>query len=72
MQCIAYSYYKVKPMLIGELSAATDCPVETIRYFEHIGLLRPAGRLSNGYRDYSDEHLKWLQFILRSRALGFS
>ena len=59
-------------MRIGELAEACDCPVETIRYYENIGLLPAAERLPNGYRNYRDEHRRWLQFIVRSRDLGFS
>ncbi len=59
-------------MRIGELSHACDCPVETVRYYEKIGLLPQAARLENGYRSYENMHLKWLQFILRSKELGFS
>ena len=59
-------------MRIGELARACDCPVETIRYYERIGLLPQAARLENGYRSYEALHEKWLHFILRSRQLGFS
>ena len=59
-------------MRIGELATACDCPPETIRYYEKIGLLPQAARRANGYRSYEDTHLKWLQFILRSKELGFS
>ena len=59
-------------MRIGELARACDCPVETIRYYEKIGLLPRAARLENGYRSYEDSHRKWLQFIRRSKELGFS
>ena len=59
-------------MRIGELARACECPVETIRYYEKIGLLPYAARRANGYRSYEDMHQKWLQFILRSRELGFS
>jgi len=59
-------------MRIGELASACDCPAETIRYYEKIGLLPAAIRLANGYRSYEDRHRKWLQFIIRSRELGFS
>ena len=59
-------------MQIGKLAKSCDCPVETIRYYEKIGLLPTPARLANGYRCYADMHRKWLQFILRSRALGFS
>jgi len=59
-------------MRIGELAKACDCPAETIRYYEKIGLLPPAARQTNGYRRYDDTHQTWLQFILRSKELGFS
>ena len=59
-------------MRIGELSADCGCPVETIRYFEKIGLLPEPIRNANGYRHYEVSHQKWLHFILRSRALGFT
>jgi len=59
-------------MRIGELAATCGCPVETIRYFEKIGLLPHPLRAANGYRYYDESRQKWLQFILRSRALGFT
>jgi MerR family mercuric resistance operon transcriptional regulator len=59
-------------MRIGELARACDCPAETIRYYEKIGLLPQAVRRANGYRSYDDTYQKWLQFILRSKELGFS
>jgi MerR family mercuric resistance operon transcriptional regulator len=59
-------------MRIGELARACDCPAETIRYYEKIGLLPKAVRRANGYRSYEDTHQKCLQFILRSKELGFS
>jgi len=59
-------------MRIGGLAKTCDCPRETIRYYEKIGLLPRAVRTANGYRSYDSSHQKWLDFILRSRALGFS
>jgi DNA-binding transcriptional MerR regulator len=59
-------------MRIGKLSTSCDCPAETIRYFEKIGLLPRPLRGANGYRSYDESHRKWLLFILRSRALGFT
>jgi MerR family mercuric resistance operon transcriptional regulator len=59
-------------MQIGELAARCSCPVETIRYYEKIGLLPAAERAGNGYRQYDDRHRKWLQLTLRSRALGLT
>jgi len=59
-------------MRIGTLAAACNCPAETIRYYEKIGLLPKPIRTANGYRSYDERHQKWLQFVLRSRALGFT
>lgn len=59
-------------MRIGELAQSCGCAVETVRYYEKIGLLPAAGRLPNGYRVYEETHRKWLQFVLHSRALGFT
>lgn len=59
-------------MKIGELARNCGCPAETIRYFEKIGLLPTPLRGLNGYRYYDESNQKWLQFILRSRALGFT
>ena len=59
-------------MKIGELARNCGCPAETIRYFEKIGLLPAPVRGVNGYRYYDESNQKWLQFILRSRALGFT
>ena len=57
---------------IGELSRHTGCNIETIRYYERIGLLPPPPRTEGGHRLYADEHLKRLTFIRRSRELGFT
>jgi MerR family transcriptional regulator, mercuric resistance operon regulatory protein len=59
-------------MRIGMLAASCNCPAETIRYYEKIGLLPKPVRTANGYRSYDDRHQKWRQFVLRSRALGFT
>lgn len=57
---------------IGTLSKRTDCNIETIRYYEHGGLLPRPARTPGGYRLYGIEHLKRLTFIRRARALGFA
>lgn len=59
-------------MRIGELGTAADCDVETIRYYERIGLLAPPRRTPSGYRDYGAAHLARLQFIRHCRALQLS
>tara|TARA_B100002052_G_C15723673_1_gene525362 strand:+ start:393 stop:794 length:402 start_codon:yes stop_codon:yes gene_type:complete len=58
-------------MHIGEASRASGLPTKTIRYYEDIGLVRPARR-TNGYRDFSDQDTHKLAFLGRSRSLGFS
>lgn len=56
----------------GELARLTDCNIETIRYYEKIGMLPDPPRTATGYRVYSAPHVARLRFILRGRALGFS
>jgi MerR family transcriptional regulator, mercuric resistance operon regulatory protein len=57
---------------IGALSKHTGTNIETIRYYERVGLLPAPGRTAGGYRLYGTDHLKRLNFIRRARALGFS
>lgn len=59
-------------MLIGTLSKQTGCHIETIRYYERIGLLPKPLRSEGGHRIYDQEQMKRLVFICRSRELGFS
>lgn len=58
-------------MNIGDVAQASGLPAKTIRYYEDIGLVRPA-RGENGYRSFSETDLHKLRFLGRSRALGFS
>jgi MerR family mercuric resistance operon transcriptional regulator len=55
----------------GELAKRADCNIETVRYYEKIGLLPDPPRTAGGYRDYDREHGRRLRFILRARELGF-
>jgi Cu(I)-responsive transcriptional regulator len=57
---------------IGELGKLTGTKVETIRYYERIGLLAAPRRTADNYRAYGSGHLNRLSFIRRSRDLGFS
>lgn len=61
-----------RALTIGKLSKRTDCNIETIRYYERIGILPAPPRSAGGFRLYSDDHLKRLMFVRRSRQLGFS
>lgn len=59
-------------MKIGEASAASGCHIETIRYYERIGLLPRPARTQSGYRAYRPDEVQRLRFITRGRELGFS
>jgi MerR family mercuric resistance operon transcriptional regulator len=63
-----------KPPLvqIGALSERTGVNIETIRYYERIGLLAAPRRSPGGYRRYSIEDVRRLRFVRRSRELGFA
>lgn len=57
---------------IGALSKQTGCHIETIRYYERIGLLAPTTRSEGGHRLYGDGQRRRLGFIRRTRELGFT
>jgi len=59
-------------MKIGELSRATGTNIETIRYYERIGLLPAPHRTAANYRSYGDPHRARLTFVRHSRDLGFT
>ena len=58
-------------MNIGQAGKASGLPTKTIRYYEEIGLLKPARR-DNGFRDYAERDIHELRFIARARGLGFT
>ena len=56
---------------IGELSRRTGCNIETIRYYERIGLM-PAPPRRGRYRSYGADDVGRLGFVRRARELGFT
>lgn len=54
------------------LARRTGCNLETIRYYEKIGMMPDPPRTAAGYRVYDEGHVSRLRFILRARELGFS
>jgi Cu(I)-responsive transcriptional regulator len=58
-------------MNISDAASHAGLPAKTIRYYEDIGLIRPA-RDTNGYRRFSQADLHRLTFLARARALGFA
>ncbi|MBB1060453.1 heavy metal-responsive transcriptional regulator [Marilutibacter spongiae] len=59
-------------MKIGELARRTGVGIDTVRYYEQQGLMRPASRLPSGYRLFDDQDVSRLHFIRRAKALGFT
>src|SRR3546814_313774 len=59
-------------ILRGALASKTGCNLETIRYYEKVGLLPAPPRSANGYRVYPPQLVQRLQFILHARDLGFA
>ena len=59
-------------MKIGELSAASSTPIETIRFYEREGLLPAPGRTQGNFRVYETAHLERLQLIRHCRSLDMS
>lgn len=60
-------------LTIGDLARTTATKIETIRYYERIGLMpRPPRTGAGNYRSYTDGHLARLSFVRRSRDLGFT
>ena len=59
-------------MKIGALAARSGLPVKTLRYYEDLGLLPAIGRTEGGYRLFSEQSLRRLEFIRRLKTLGLS
>jgi MerR family transcriptional regulator, copper efflux regulator len=61
-------------MLISELAAKTGVSTDTIRFYEKEGILKKdfAARGDNNYRQYTDEAIEKLNFIIRGKKLGFT
>jgi MerR family transcriptional regulator, mercuric resistance operon regulatory protein len=74
------SYYGVKqaritnmrPLTIGALAKASRVHLETVRYYERIGLMPKPSRTASNYRNFGPEHVERLSFIRRAREIGFS
>lgn len=59
-------------MKISTVATSSGCNLETIRYYERIGLMPSPERTPKGYREYSVADVERLRFISRGRGLGFS
>lgn len=57
---------------IGEISECLGVSIDTLRYYEKIGLLPKVARSASGIRQYNDQDLARLRFIRRAQAMNFS
>jgi MerR family transcriptional regulator, mercuric resistance operon regulatory protein len=57
---------------IGEFARRSGCNVETVRYYERIGLIPAPARTAGGYRLYETADVRRLMFVRRARELGFT
>jgi DNA-binding transcriptional MerR regulator len=55
---------------IRQVAAATGLSVHTLRYYERIGLIDAVPRRNNLHRQYREEDLRWIAFLLRLRSTG--
>lgn len=62
----------MKAMKIGEVARRSGVGVETIRYYERLGLLQTPDRRPSGYRQYGTAVIERLEYIRRSKELGFT
>ncbi len=62
----------MRGITISKLADAAGVHLETVRYYERIGLMPEPARTAGGYRSYGAEHTRRLSFIRRARELGFS
>ncbi|WP_410986721.1 MerR family DNA-binding transcriptional regulator [Bacillus paranthracis] len=57
---------------IKQISKMTGLTVHTLLYYEKIGLLNEVSRDINGYRQYSESDISWINFLIRLRITGMS
>ncbi len=57
---------------IGKLASLTDVSNDTLRYYEHEGLIEPAGKSLAGYRLYDDQSARRIRFIKHAQQCGFT
>jgi len=62
----------MKPYTIGRVARETGCRVQTLRYYEEVGLLRKPKRTDGGQRRYERADVDRVNFIRHCRELGFS
>ena len=59
-------------MKIKEFANRVGVSESAIRYYERIGVLHSIGRLKNGYREFDEDDVRWMEFVNRLRVTGMS
>ena len=59
-------------MKVVEIARKVEVTADTVRFYTRIGILNPTKNYENGYREYSDQDVNRLRFVLSARQLGFS
>ena len=71
-----YSIYMGNPdrksYTAGQLAKAANVNIQTVRFYDRQGILKPVSRTEAGYRIYDKEGVKRLNFIIQAKELGFS
>jgi DNA-binding transcriptional MerR regulator len=67
-----YPKHMEKIYTISSVAECTGVSIDTLRYYERIGLIHEVDRLSNTHRRYTESDIQWIQFLLRLRATGMS
>ncbi len=63
---------KMQQFTVGKLAKKANINIETLRYYENIGLMPKPKKLESGYRVYAESDLRKLLFIKNSKMLGFT
>jgi len=59
-------------MKISELAKKTNIEIDTIRYYEKVGLIPKPQRSEKGYRHYDDRYVNYLEFIRKAKEMTFT
>jgi MerR family mercuric resistance operon transcriptional regulator len=59
-------------LTIGNLAKQADVTIETIRYYQRIGLLKEPDKPGSGYRQYTNDTIARIRFIKRAQQAGFT
>ncbi len=60
------------PYQVSELASKCNVSKDTVRYYAKIGLLRPQRDSNNGYQYFTEQDVKYLEFIKRAKYLGYT